>query len=177
MVQAPTGIRRFGLAVLLGLLAAFGPLTIDMYLPSFPAIATDLATTPSLVQLSLTACLLGLAAGQLIMGPLSDVKGRRAPLLIALVFYVIASLLCAFAPNIGMLIAGRFMQGLTAAAGIVISRAVVRDLFSGSELTKFFALLMLVNGLAPILAPVVGGVFSHLRNGTVCSFCLLPSAY
>ncbi|MFB4212147.1 multidrug effflux MFS transporter [Shouchella sp. JSM 1781072] len=153
---AITGKKRFGLALLLGTLAAFGPLTIDMYLPSFPSIASDLGSPASLVQLSLTACLLGLGTGQLVVGPLSDSKGRKKPLVISIFLYVLASLACAMAPNITTLIVARFMQGFTAAAGIVISRAIVRDLFNGRELTKFFSLLMLINGLAPILAPVFG---------------------
>lgn len=153
---AITGKRRFGLALLLGMLAAFGPLTIDMYLPSFPHIASELNTSASLVQLSLTACLLGLGFGQIVVGPLSDANGRKKPLVISIFLYVLASVACAIAPNIGTLIAARFMQGFTAAAGIVISRAIVRDLFNGRELTKFFSLLMLINGLAPILAPVFG---------------------
>ncbi|MFB5662287.1 multidrug effflux MFS transporter [Alteribacillus sp. HJP-4] len=150
--------RRLWMAVMLGSLAAFGPLTIDMYLPSFPAIADDLETSASLVQLSLTACLLGLAGGQLVIGPLSDGKGRRGPMLFCILIYIIASILCALAPSIWLLIAMRFVQGFSASAGIVISRAVVRDMYSGHDLTKFFALLMLVNGLAPILAPVSGGI-------------------
>ncbi|SFE62286.1 multidrug effflux MFS transporter [Alteribacillus iranensis] len=150
--------RRLWMAILLGSLAAFGPLTVDMYLPGFPSIAQDLQTNASLVQLSLTACLLGLASGQLVIGPISDMKGRRKPLLAALLTYFAASLLCVLAPSIWILILGRFIQGFAASAGIVISRAVVRDLYSGKELTKFFALLMLVNGLAPILAPASGGI-------------------
>ena len=134
-----------------------GPLTIDMYLPSFPTIVSAFDTTASFVQVSLTACLLGIGLGQLILGPMSDVHGRKKPLLIALIVYFIASILCVFSPNIGFFIAARFLQGFAASAGIVISRAVVRDLYSGRELTKFFALLMLINNLAPILAPVLGG--------------------
>ncbi|WP_026703027.1 multidrug effflux MFS transporter [Salibacterium aidingense] len=156
--------RRLWMAVLLGSLAAFGPLTIDMYLPSFPSIANDLGTSASLVQLSLTACLLGLAGGQLVIGPISDMKGRKIPMMISLSVYVAASLLCVFAPSIWILIAARFMQGFSASAGIVISRAVVRDLYTGKELTKFFALLMLVNGLAPILAPLAGGTILELTT-------------
>ncbi|SFL88157.1 multidrug effflux MFS transporter [Salibacterium qingdaonense] len=158
--SAPTlsKLRRIWMAVLLGSLAAFGPLTIDMYLPSFPSIANDLGTTASSVQLSLTACLLGLAGGQLVIGPISDMKGRKAPMMISLGVYAAASVLCVFAPSIWVLIAARFLQGFSASAGIVISRAVVRDLYTGKELTKFFALLMLVNGLAPILAPLAGGI-------------------
>ncbi|WP_158737035.1 multidrug effflux MFS transporter [Alteribacillus sp. YIM 98480] len=156
--------RRMWMAVLLGSLAAFGPLTIDMYLPSFPSIAADLQTSASLVQLSLTACLLGLAGGQLIIGPLSDMKGRKGPMLLSLCLYIAASMLCVFAPSIWVLIAARFIQGFSASAGIVISRAVVRDMYTGKELTKFFALLMLVNGLAPILAPVAGGIILDMVN-------------
>lgn len=152
-----TGSKRFKFALLLGALAAMGPLTIDMYLPSFPTIADSFDTTASFVQISLTACLLGIGLGQLVFGPMSDVHGRKKPLLVALIIYFIASALCAFSPSIGFFIAARFLQGFAASAGIVISRAVVRDVYSGKELTKFFALLMLINNLAPILAPVLGG--------------------
>lgn len=151
--------QRVWMAIILGSLAAFGPLSIDMYLPALPQIAIDFHSNPSLVQLSLTFFLLGLASGQLLSGPLSDVYGRRKPLLIGLITYFVVSLLCVFSPSIWTFILLRLIQGLAGAAGIVISRAVVRDLYSGSELTKFFALLALVNGLAPILAPVVGAQF------------------
>jgi len=149
--------RFLSLVLILGSLSAFGPLSIDMYLPSLPALTTDLHTNASSAQLSLTACLLGLAFGQLLVGPFSDIKGRRRPLIVALCLYSIASILCAFASSIWLLVALRFLQGVTGSAGIVIARASVRDLFSGSELTRFFSLLMLVNGVAPILAPVIGG--------------------
>ncbi|MCP3760902.1 Bcr/CflA family multidrug efflux MFS transporter [Domibacillus sp. A3M-37] len=145
------------MAMLLGALGAMGPFTIDMYLPSFPTIADDYSTTASFVQISLTACLIGLALGQIIIGPMSDVRGRKKPLTFFLFLYFIASLLCAFAPSIYWFIAARVMQGFSAAGGLVISRAVVRDMYSGRELTKFFALLMLVNNLGPILAPIIGG--------------------
>ncbi len=153
-----TRSRRLGIALILGSLSAFAPLSIDMYLPALPTLADHLHTNASLAQLSLTACLLGLAFGQLVVGPLSDVKGRRMPLLISLVLYAISSLLCALTGNIWVLILLRFIQGVTGAAGIVISRAIVRDLYSGTELTRFFSLLMLINGVAPIAAPVVGGL-------------------
>ncbi|RUT29901.1 Bcr/CflA family efflux MFS transporter [Paenibacillus zeisoli] len=149
--------RRLWMAVILGSLSAFGPLSIDMYLPSLPKLTADLNTTASLTQLTLTAFLLGLALGQLVVGPLSDVKGRRSPLMISLAVYAVCSLLCVFSPSIGVLIVLRFIQGVTGAAGIVLSRAIVRDLYSGTELTKFFSLLMLINGAAPILAPIIGG--------------------
>ncbi|MDQ0174904.1 Bcr/CflA family multidrug efflux MFS transporter [Bacillus chungangensis] len=149
--------NRIFMALLLGSLSAFGPLSIDMYLPSLPILANDFGTTVSIAQLSLTACLLGLALGQLIMGPLSDIYGRRKPLMIGLVIFTIASVLCMLIPSIWSLIAMRLLQGIAGAAGIVISRAIVRDLYAGKELTKFFALLMLVNGVAPIAAPIAGG--------------------
>ncbi|WP_055108318.1 multidrug effflux MFS transporter [Paenibacillus ihumii] len=142
---------------ILGSLSAFGPLSLDMYLPALPKLAEELGATASVTQLSLTSCLLGLALGQLVAGPMSDVRGRRSPLLLSLCIYAISSLLCVFAPSAWGLIALRFLQGLSGAAGIVISRAVVRDLYSGSELTRFFSMLMLVNGAAPILAPIFGG--------------------
>jgi DHA1 family bicyclomycin/chloramphenicol resistance-like MFS transporter len=153
--------RVIGLALLLGLFSTLGPFTIDMYLPAFPEIVKQFDTTASLVQFSLTACLLGLGLGQLVMGSLSDVHGRRNPLLISMAIYAASSLACAFAPNITLLIVFRFVQGFAASAGIVISRAVARDLYSGNELTKFFSLLLLVSNLGPLVAPVAGsGVLS-----------------
>lgn len=168
------------LACLLGALASFAPLSIDMYLPALPNIAQDLHTSTSLVQLSLTACLLGIAVGQLVAGPISDVYGRRKPLLVGVCAYVISSIFCVAAPTIEIFVAMRFIQGLAGSAGIVISRAVVRDLYSGSEMTRFFSLLMLVNGAAPILAPIFGGqvlaftnwrgVFMVLSGVGICLF-------
>ncbi|KYG33247.1 Bcr/CflA family multidrug efflux MFS transporter [Priestia endophytica] len=152
-----SGKKRIQLAILLGSLGLLGPFTIDTYLPSFPTIVKDFHTTASLVQISLTACLLGLGAGQLFIGPLSDVNGRRKPLLLFLCLYLLASLTCSFSPNIYFLIVARFVQGFSAAGGLVVSRAVVRDLFSGKELTKFFTLIVLVGNLGPIVAPIAGG--------------------
>ncbi|AHA28571.1 MULTISPECIES: multidrug effflux MFS transporter [Exiguobacterium] len=149
--------RRLTLILILGSLAALGPLSIDMYLPAFPDMSRSFDASASLIQLSLTACMLGMALGQLIVGPLSDVRGRKRPLMVALLAYLLASLACAMAPTIEVLIALRFIQGAAGASGIVISRAIVRDLFDGPELTRFFAALSLVNGTAPILAPVIGG--------------------
>ncbi|MEC1672592.1 multidrug effflux MFS transporter [Bacillus mojavensis] len=144
---------RLGMVFILGTLASLGPLSLDMYLPALPQVAADLHTTASLAQLSLTFCLLGLALGQMIVGPLSDMKGRRKPLIISMVLYTLSSLLCAFSPSVAFLIIMRFIQGFTGAAGIVIAR----DMYSGKDLTAFFSLLMLVNGAAPILAPITGG--------------------
>ncbi|MDF9839978.1 MULTISPECIES: multidrug effflux MFS transporter [unclassified Paenibacillus] len=155
--EGPSRSQRLQLAVILGAIATIGPLSIDMYLPALPELARHFETSAALVQLSLTFFLLGLASGQLVAGPLSDVHGRRGPLLIGMLIYTVSSLLCAFSPSIGLLIVLRFIQGLAGSVGVVISRAAVRDLYSGSELTKFFALLMIVNGLGPILAPIIGG--------------------
>jgi DHA1 family bicyclomycin/chloramphenicol resistance-like MFS transporter len=143
--------------VVLGMLSMFGPISLDLYLPALPALATDLAASTSAAQLSITACLLGLATGQLVAGPLSDQFGRRRPLIVGLVVYLIASAACALAPTIGLLVVLRLVQGLAGAAGIVIARAVARDLYSGRRLVIIFSRLILVNGLAPILAPVIGG--------------------
>jgi DHA1 family bicyclomycin/chloramphenicol resistance-like MFS transporter len=166
-LKQPSPAERLWIALILGSLAAFGPLSLDMYLPALPILGEDLRTSTSLAQLSLTACLLGLSLGQLLAGPLSDVRGRRTPLLAGLAVYTAASLLCAFAPSIWALIVLRFIQGLAGSAGIVISRAIVRDLYSGTELTKFFSLLMLVNGVAPILAPVAGGQLLRVSDWPV----------
>jgi DHA1 family bicyclomycin/chloramphenicol resistance-like MFS transporter len=151
------GQGRVRLVLILGSLSAFGPLSIDMYLPGLPELAHDLETGASQVQLTLSACLLGLASGQLVAGPISDARGRRRPLLVGLAGYAIVSLLCAAAPTIGALVLLRYAQGFAGAAGIVIARAIVRDLHSGVAAARFFSLLMLVNGLAPILAPLAGG--------------------
>ncbi|MGJ7909973.1 multidrug effflux MFS transporter [Neobacillus sp. LXY-1] len=152
-----SGKKRIQLAILLGSLGLLGPFTIDTYLPSFPTIVKDFHTSASLVQISLTSCLLGLGLGQLIIGPMSDVKGRRQPLLFFIGLYLLASLTCSFAPNIYFLIISRLVQGFAASGGLVISRAIVRDLFSGRELTKFFTMMVLVGNLGPIVAPIVGG--------------------
>jgi DHA1 family bicyclomycin/chloramphenicol resistance-like MFS transporter len=145
------------LVVVLGSVNAIGPLSIDMYLPAFPEIAQDLGASASQVQLTLTACVAGLALGQLLVGPLSDRFGRRLPLIAAMLTYAVASLLCASAPGVEALTGLRFVQGLAGAGGLVISRAVVRDLHAGAAAVRLFSSLMLVTGLAPILAPLVGG--------------------
>src|SRR2546422_4881029 len=151
-----TWFRRARIFVLLGGLTAFGPLSIDMYLPALPAIGRDLAASESVIQLTLTACLTGLAAGQILAGPLSDHLGRRRPLLMGVAGYVLASLLCATAPAAPLLVGFRLLQGLAGAAGIVIARAIVRDLYVGSAAARYFSRLVLIIGLAPILAPIIG---------------------
>jgi DHA1 family bicyclomycin/chloramphenicol resistance-like MFS transporter len=149
--------ERLRLFLVLGALSAIGPLSIDMYLPALPKLTRDLSAGASLVQLTLTACLVGLAAGQVVAGPLSDMWGRRRPMLAGIVIYTIASLLCVVAPTVQLLIALRLVQGVAGAACIVISRAMVRDMHDGPAVARFFSLLMLVNGVAPIAAPVIGG--------------------
>lgn len=142
-------------AFMLAMFSALGPFTFDMYLPSFPQMMTFFGTTASTIQVSLTACLLGLALGQLTMGALSDVHGRRKPLIIAMILYCLSSLGCAFAPTIGIFIALRFIQGFAVSAG-TISSAIARDKFDGVELTKFFSLISVMSSVAPLLAPLAG---------------------
>ena len=143
--------------MLLGSLTAFGPLSIDMYLPSFQAIARDLAASPAQVQLTLAVFFVALGIGQAFYGPISDRYGRRRPLCFGLGLYVLASAVCALARSIEALVVWRFAQAIGGCAGMVIARAVVRDRFDEREAARFFSLLMLVSGLAPILAPSVGG--------------------
>ena len=154
-IDESTPIGRVLLS-LLGALCAFGPLSFDMYLPAFPQIAADLGVSDAPVQFTLTACMLGLAGGQLIAGPLSDRFGRRRPLLIGVALYVVASLLCAIAPSIASLTALRFVQGLGGSAGVVIARAIVRDMSSGAEAARRFASMAAIHGIAPIIAPLIG---------------------
>lgn len=152
------------LILTLGLLAAFGPLSLDMYLPALPRVADDLSTGASFAQLSLTACMIGLAVGQIIVGPISDVIGRKKPLFIVLIGYALFSYFAARAATIEWLILFRFIQGFCGGAGAVLSRAISSDLYKGKDLTKFLAVLMLVNGLAPVLAPVLGGVILSIST-------------
>ncbi|MGO8887342.1 MAG: multidrug effflux MFS transporter [Streptosporangiaceae bacterium] len=175
---------RTRLVIILGALSSFAPLSIDMYLPALPSMARDLHTSPAAAQLSLTACLIGLAAGQLLAGPLSDARGRRGPLQAGVGIYAAASALCILAPSIWVLLTLRLLQGLAGAAGIVIARAIVRDLYDGDEMARFYALLLVVNGAAPILSPIIGaqllrvttwrGVFAVLALiGVVLLLCVV----
>ena len=154
-VEAPSK-PRLSLIVVLGALSSFGPLSLDMYLPSLPSLTRDLHTSASAAQLTLTSCVLGIALGQLVAGPVSDALGRRRPLLAGLIGYMVASLACAFMPSIWPLIVVRFIQGLAGGVGIVIARAVVRDLFSGATAARLFSTLMMITGVAPVLAPLIG---------------------
>ena len=143
--------------VVLGLLCAIGPLCTDFYLPALPEITDQLSATGTQTQLSLTAALIGLGLGQLFFGPLSDRIGRRKPLAISLLLFIFSSAMCAITHDIHMLIVWRFVQGFAGAGGSVLSRSIARDRYQGTQLTQFFALLMTVNGIAPVLSPVLGG--------------------
>uniref|UniRef100_A0AAU2VCX9 Multidrug effflux MFS transporter n=1 Tax=Streptomyces sp. NBC_00003 TaxID=2903608 RepID=A0AAU2VCX9_9ACTN len=155
MTTKTGGTARF--ALLLGALTALGPLANDTYLPSLPQIADDLNASASATQLSLTACLVGLGSGQMIAGPVSDRLGRRGPLMAGLLLFTLAGLACSYVPNIWVLVALRLLQGIGGATGIVIASAIVRDRHEGAAAARLFSTLMLVTGLAPILAPVAGG--------------------
>jgi DHA1 family bicyclomycin/chloramphenicol resistance-like MFS transporter len=154
---APSGRAYYALAAVLGSLSAVGPLAIDMYLPALPAIARDLATSPASVQASLAAYFVGIAVGQACYGPMSDRVGRRPALFFGLSLFALSSVGCALAPNVGSLIASRFVQALGGCAPIVVPRAVVRDYFDPRGSVRMLSMLMLVMGLAPILAPLIGG--------------------
>jgi DHA1 family bicyclomycin/chloramphenicol resistance-like MFS transporter len=157
MATNPVRQSTAQLAIVLGALTAFGPLSIDMYLPGLPAIADEFGTTAGPVQLTLSLFFIGMALGQILYGPLSDRIGRRRPLLIGCVFYTIASVGCALAPTIESLALLRLAQALGGCAGMVIARSIVRDLFDARESARMYSFLMLVMGLAPITAPLIGG--------------------
>lgn len=157
--RLPAAVPASWLAVL-GLLTAVGPLSVDMYLPSFPAMADELGTSASALQLTLTAFMVGLALGQLV-GPLSDHWGRRSLMLAGNTLCVVASVACALAVSVEMLTVCRFMEGLGGAAGVVLSRAVVSDRAEGPAAARIFSLMMIINGTAPVLAPLIGGATSN----------------
>ena len=160
--EAQSERTPWGLVILLGSLTAMGPLAIDMYLPSLPSIGASLHASAGEAQATVSAFLAGMALGQLGYGPASDRLGRRGPLLFGVVVYVAASALCACAVSPAMLIGGRFVQALGACAGGVVSRAVIRDRFTHSETARMLSLMMLIMGLAPILAPLLGGALLGL---------------
>jgi DHA1 family bicyclomycin/chloramphenicol resistance-like MFS transporter len=152
------------LAIVLGLLTIFGPISMDLYLPVLPALTADLQSTTSVAQLTITACLLGLAIGQIIAGPLSDRFGRRTPLLIGVIAYTVTSALCALSPTVETLIAARAVQGLAGAVGIVIAQAAGRDVYSGGKLLRYYGRLTVLGGLAAIIGPVIGGQLATVTD-------------
>ncbi len=156
MVRPVESKSKLQLILTLGALAALGPLSVDMYLPAFPAIARDLNTTSGPLGATLATFFVGLCLGQLIYGPLSDKVGRRSPLLFGLALYTAASIACSFATNVETLLVLRFLQALGSCAGMVVGRALIRDLFEPEETARVFSLIMLTMGIAPILAPMAG---------------------
>lgn len=165
--SAPAMRLRGGLLITLAALSAFGPISLDLYLPAFPSIADSLGVSTGDVQLTFAACLLGLGLGQLVYGPLSDRYGRKPPLIGGLVLYVVASLLCAAAPSLWALTGLRFVQGLGGCAGLVIARAIVRDGFDGPELTRSFSVIASVSMIAPLLAPSAGAAVLQVASWRV----------
>jgi len=147
-----------------GIVSAFGPFVTDFYLPALPALSEYFDTTASLVQLSLTFSMIGLAVGQLIIGPLSDKYGRKSPLMFSLVVFCISTLGCLYSPGIYAFLFFRLLQGFSGAGGVVISRSIALDLYGGKELTRFFSMLSCVQGLAPVCAPVLGGILLEVMD-------------
>lgn len=152
------------LVLILGNLTAFGPFVTDFYLPCLPVLTSYFSASTSLIQVSLTAGMLGLAAGQLLIGPIADKYGRKRPLLWCLLLFVLATMGCLLSTNIVPFICFRLLQGLTGASGLVISKVIIADSFSAADIAKYFAILAAVQGAAPIVAPVVGGTAFSLSS-------------
>ena len=150
--------------VVIGIVSAFGPFVTDFYLPALPVLAGYFDTTASLVQLSLTFSMVGLAVGQLVIGPLSDKYGRKKTLMASLVLFCISTIGCLYASDIYVFIFFRLLQGLSGAGGVVISKSIATDLYEGRELTRFFSMLSSVQGIAPVCAPVLGGVLLEVTD-------------
>jgi DHA1 family bicyclomycin/chloramphenicol resistance-like MFS transporter len=171
--SAPGGSRTpWGSVVMLGALSGFAPMSLDLYLPSLPQIGERLHATAGQTQGTVAAFVLGMAVGQFFYGPASDRLGRRPPLLLGIGIYIAASVVCALATNIEVLIAGRFVQALGGCAGAVVSRAIVRDRFSAAETARMLSLMMLIMGVAPILAPLLGGAFVTYLDWRACFWAL-----
>lgn len=159
--SATTTVSRLAPAIL-ALLTVLGPASMDLYLPVLPALARDLSSTTSSALLTMTTCLLGLALGQVVAGPISDRYGRRGPLIVGVVIFVVASAMCALSPSVAVLIALRLVQGLAGAVGLVIAQAAGRDIYEGAQLTRYYGRIVVLSGLAAIVAPVVGGQLATL---------------
>lgn len=160
---APPGPSR-RLAALLLALTVFGPISMDLYLPALPALTDELGSATSTAQLTITACLIGLAAGQLVAGPFSDRFGRRRPLLIGVVAYIVVSIACAASPTVELLIAARLLQGLAGGVGIVIAQAAGRDVYEGGPLIRFYGRLTVMGGLAAVAGPLLGGALTAFMD-------------
>ena len=163
--------RRF-LLLFLGVLSAFGPFIMDMYLPTLPAMADFFHTSSSMVQLGLTTSMIGLAAGQLIFGPLSDKCGRRPPLLLAMILFLLATVGCIFSHTISQFVTSRFLQGIAGAGGVVISRSIATDEYSGQQLAGMLAVIGGINGIATVIAPIGGGIQAQIASWQGIFICL-----
>lgn len=161
------------LIIALGFLSAFGPFVTDMYLPSLPSLAGYFNTSTALAQMSLSFSMFGLAFGQILVGPLSDKYGRKRPLLISMWLFVFSTIACIFSWNIYSFVFFRLIQGAAGAGGVVLSKSVSTDLYTGRDLAKFMALIGAINGIAPVFAPVVGGVMMSFTNWIVIFIVLL----
>lgn len=150
--------------IFLGMLTAFGPFVTDMYLPTLPAMSQFFNTSSSFIQLGLTTSMIGLAVGQLLFGPLSDKYGRRFPLISALSLFLISTIGCIYSPNIIQFVGWRLIQGIAGAGGIVISRSIAADKYSGKELAKMLAIIGAINGIAPVAAPILGGTMADITG-------------
>lgn len=158
--------------ITLGMLTAFGPFVTDFYLPLMPEMAGYFATSPAMIAMSLTTSMMGLSLGQIMIGPLSDKYGRKHLLVASMALFALASVLCVLAPNIVVFNAMRFFQGLAGAGGVVLSKSIATDMFTGKELSDFMAILGAINGIAPVLAPIVGGTMTQFTSWRGV-FCLL----
>ena len=163
--------RRF-LLLFLGVLSAFGPFIMDMYLPTLPAMADFFHTSSSMVQLGLTTSMIGLAAGQLIFGPLSDKCGRRPPLLLAMILFLLATVGCIFSHTISQFVTSRFLQGIAGAGGVVISRSIATDEYSGQQMSGMLAVIGGINGIATVIAPIGGGILAQITSWQGIFICL-----
>lgn len=161
------------LLILIGMLASLGPFVTDFYLPAFPELNAFFGTTATMTQLSLTFCMLGLAVGQIFIGSLSDKFGRKPPLVVSLILFIVSTAACMFAWSIESLIVFRFIQGLSGAGGVVISKSIAVDLYKGKELARFYILLSVVLAVAPVLSPVLGGVLLSFTDWKGIFFTLV----
>jgi len=162
-----TGIVRLDprrAPLVLGMLSAFGPLSMDLYLPHLPQLARDFGASDAIAQATMSACMIGLGLGQLFNGPLSDRFGRRRPLLIGVAIFTVLSAVCAVAPTIEVLLVARVLQGLAGSAGMVVCLAIARDLLTGTELSRMLSMLLLVSGTAPVVAPLIGGQLVYVMD-------------
>lgn len=178
--MATRAYTKYQLLLFLGILSTFGPFVMDMYLSAFPMMAEHFGVPSPMVQLSLTSCTFGLGAGQLVFGTLSDRLGRKMPLLLSLVMFMLSTLGCVFSPTIMVFVACRFVQGLSASGGIVLSRSIAADLYGGRTLANMLAIVGTINGVATVASPVCGGIMTEdagVERNFLVSICFRVCAY